>query len=127
MGVGLLDSAAVGLPRKKSLSVAAAIRCGLLCKDCTSARCFDNGVKRFECVSCYGRGCEACEHRGWFETEGCPQKIASQMGTTIDMIDMADKGHLPVAGGVLDQSAWFVEAMRFYHADYERAKAKALK
>lgn len=43
------------------------------------------------------------------------------------MIDMADKGHLPIIGGVLEQAAWFVAAYQFYMADLERAKAKALK
>jgi hypothetical protein len=44
------------------------------------------------------------------------------MAKLVGLFDMADKGHLPINGGVLDQSAWFIEAYRYY----ERAKAKAL-
>jgi len=49
------------------------------------------------------------------------------MVQAIEMFDIADKGHLPIGGGVLDQSAWFIEAYRFYSADVEKAKAQAMK
>ena len=47
------------------------------------------------------------------------------MSKALALIDMADKGHLPVTGGVMDQSAWFIEAYRYYASEYERSKAKA--
>ena len=81
--------------------------------------------KRFECVECFGRGCSACDDQGWFETSDCPQKVASPMSKTLSLIDMADKGHLPVTGGVMEQSAWFIAAYRYYSSDMDRAKAKA--
>ena len=46
------------------------------------------------------------------------------MGDTVTMIDMAERGHMPVAGGVLDQATWFIEAYRFYTADVEQIKAE---
>jgi hypothetical protein len=46
------------------------------------------------------------------------------MFETVGMIDMAEKGHMPLAGGVLEQSAWFVEAYRFYTNDMEKLKAR---
>ena len=46
------------------------------------------------------------------------------MFETVGMIEMAEKGHLPLAGGVLEQSAWFIEAFRFYTNDMEKLKAK---
>lgn len=42
----------------------------------------------------------------------------------VRMFELADKGHLPIAGGLLDQAAWFVEAYRFYTADVEQNKAE---
>jgi hypothetical protein len=42
----------------------------------------------------------------------------------VRMFELADKGHLPIAGGLLDQAAWFVEAYRFYTADVEQIKAE---
>ena len=105
--------------------MAASIRCGLVCKECTKTQCYDTTPKRFECVECLGRGCAACDDRGWYETTDCPQKVARPMSKTLALIDMADKGHLPVTGGVMDQSAWFIEAYRYYTSEYERSKAKA--
>ena len=107
--------------------MAASIRCGLVCKECTGGKdgCRDLAAKRFECVECSGRGCSTCKDRGWFEFIGCPQKVARPMSKALALIDMADKGHLPVTGGVMDQSAWFIEAYRYYTSEYERSKAKA--
>jgi hypothetical protein len=58
--------------------------------------------------------------------EGCSQKEASPMAQTVMMIDMAEKGHLPVSGGVLEQSAWFIEAYQFYTNDIEKIKAELI-
>lgn len=46
------------------------------------------------------------------------------MVESVRMFELADKGHLPIAGGLLDQSAWFVEAYRFYAADVDKIKAE---
>jgi len=32
------------------------------------------------------------------------------MGTTIQLIDFFEKGHPPVTGGTLNQTAWFINA-----------------
>jgi hypothetical protein len=82
-------------------------------------------AKVFYCVECGGKGCGACKESGRFETKDCPQKVARPMSKTLALIDMADKGHLPVTGGVMDQSAWFIEAYRYYTSEFERSKAKA--
>jgi hypothetical protein len=55
------------------------------------------------------------------------QQQAAGIDRTIAMIDMAERGHLPVGGGVLDQAAWFIEAHRFYSADIEQGKAEIRK
>ncbi len=99
----------------------AAIRCGLVCREC-KGRCVGGQTLRLECDKCSGGGCESCEGRGWDMTSECPQQVARPMAKVVGLFDMADKGHLPINGGVLDQSAWFIEAYRYY----ERAKAKAL-
>ena len=102
--------------------MAAAIRCGVVCRDCSGGQCRSLDPKRLDCEECGGKGCPACDNRGWYYSTGCPQKIARPMWRVVSLIDMAEKGHLPVSGGVLDQSAWFIEAYRFY----EQQKAKAL-
>jgi hypothetical protein len=40
---------------------------------------------------------------------------------------MFGKGLPPIAGGVLDQSAWFVDFHRSQHVEDEKAKAEAMK
>jgi hypothetical protein len=56
---------------------------------------------------CDGVGCDECDD-GWFELTQCATRyIDSYIVTAINMASYADKGILPVAGGLLDQSAWF--------------------
>lgn len=38
--------------------------------------------------------------------------------------ELMEKGLLPVAGGVVDQTAWFIEAATFFQQDCERIKAE---
>jgi len=47
------------------------------------------------------------------------------MATTIDMIEMLNKGMPPVAGGMLDQSAWFIRAARCLEHQENLIKAEA--
>lgn len=109
------------------MRVAAGIALGAWCRDCGGGRCRDDkGEKLIECVVCLGKGCDACQH-GRVALTGCPQRHAAGIGSTIALIDMAERGHLPVGGGVLDQAAWFIEAHRFYSADIEQGKAEARK
>jgi len=39
------------------------------------------------------------------------------MSATIQMIDLFDRGILPVTGGALDQSSWFLSAERCYRLE----------
>jgi hypothetical protein len=43
----------------------------------------------------------------------------------IDVIDLFEKGLPPVAGGVLDQSAAFINAAKFFHNEKQLAKAES--
>lgn len=53
-------------------------------------------------------GCEQC-HDGFFEVTECPMKfIGSELADQIQIVGMSEY-HLPVAGGLLDQSGWFIE------------------
>jgi hypothetical protein len=61
-----------------------------------------------ECPECGGEGCEHCKD-GWFEVTECPTKyIGQELIQDIHVIGATDT-HLPVAGGLLDQSAWWFE------------------
>lgn len=110
-------------PLKKSLRLAALIRCGQLCKDCNNGQCRDDGTKQIECVHCHGKGCNQC-HGGHVIVTGCNQMSLGHVVDAVRMFELADKGHLPISGGLLDQAAWFVEAYRFYTADVDKIKAE---
>ena len=57
-----------------------------------------------------GHQCDACGGRGYVEIQGCPRKsVGWEMTQAINLASYASKGFLPVAGGILDQSAWFVD------------------
>ena len=123
MAVGLCDCTSDWDTRKKSLRLAALIRCGQLCRECRGGECRDTGRKRIECVECHGKGCERCVD-GHEIITGCPQPEAGKSIDAIRMFELVDKGHLPVAGGLLDQAQSFVEAYRFYSADVDKIKAE---
>jgi hypothetical protein len=46
------------------------------------------------------------------------------VGRTVRMIEAAKEGLWPVAGGSLDQAAWFVDANRFWHAQIAMIEGK---
>jgi hypothetical protein len=98
----------------------------VFCRECSGGKCKDTGRKQLECVGCFGKGCDHCNQGGSIILEGCAKQQAGALGQAITLMDMADKGHLPVSGGVLDQSAWFIEAYRFYSADIEQIRAERI-
>jgi hypothetical protein len=77
-----------------------------------------------ECPSCYGSGCDECSDSGQVRVEGCPQDECRSMIDTIELIDLFHNGLPPIAGGVVDQSAWFVAAARTLKQEEMRAKAE---
>ena len=61
-----------------------------------------------ECPECGGTGCDECSD-GWFTVTECPtQYIGQELIQDIRIVGSPDN-FLPVAGGLLDQSAWWFE------------------
>ena len=61
-----------------------------------------------QCPICEGDGCGECKN-GWYEISECPSKyIGSELIDDIRIVTASEQ-HLPVAGGLLDQSAWWFE------------------
>ena len=99
--------------------------CGKQCdKDFASHRLL------IRCTYCDGQGCTECRN-GDFLLEECPKSfVGHEMNRAINLCAMADKGFLPVHGGMLDQSEWFSQ---IYHVitnelnEIEAAEAEQLR
>jgi len=74
---------------------------------------------------CGGEGGE-CEHckEGYFEVTECPTKyIGQELIQDIHLIGATDT-HLPVAGGLLDQSAWWFELRNLLKLEEHRVESE---
>ena len=75
-----------------------------------------------KCVACGGTDatCSACNGAPLIHV-GCPQKAIGNDPGLRDFIDAAyfasEHGLMPVAGGMLDQSASFLAAWRFWEGE----------
>lgn len=97
------------------------IRCGEVCKSCLGKCTEDNKQISVICPTCDGAGCENC-HGGEFEP-GCPYEFLRGYYEAIEMASMSTDGLLPMSGGIMDQSAWF---MRFRaHMTHEEELVKS--
>lgn len=62
-------------------------------------------------MECKGRSsvCDACDGSGVFEVICCPLEwIEERIWQMIELAELYEKGLPPVAGGALDQTAYFV-------------------
>jgi len=68
-----------------------------------------------------GTDCETCGGRGYVEIEGCPRQVIGwEMTQAINLANYASKGLMPVAGGVMEQSAWFLEMLSTLESDQNK-------
>ena len=92
----------------------------MLCRSCTQGACRSLSTAEsrieIECPVCDGEGCKEC-HNGLYELDGCPNSYCSKIVSSLDLFDLFHKGLPPIAGGVLDQSASFIEASRFFELE----------
>ena len=77
-----------------------------------------------ECPQCDGHGCDEC-NQGQIRIDGCPQQYCKEIVQSIGLIDLFNKGLPPVAGGTLDQSVWFLEAVNVLSNAETQAKNDA--
>ncbi|MEM9414819.1 MAG: hypothetical protein AAGA29_04990 [Planctomycetota bacterium] len=73
---------------------------------------------RVKCPGCNAKGCGYCGDRGDFAvTKPIPEVVPARLFRLIEMVEMFEHGAMPVAGGSLDQSAWFVTAATFISSE----------
>jgi len=72
-----------------------------------------------QCPVCEGDGCDYCSG-GWYEVSECPSKyIGTELIDDIRIVTASEQ-HLPAAGGLLDQSAWWFELRQSLQAEERR-------
>lgn len=64
--------------------------------------------------------CPTCDGTGVMTVDGCPQKYVADICDAINLAGHAGSGLLPVAGAILDQSAWFLACWQALEADQHK-------
>ena len=57
--------------------------------------------------------------------DGCPNAYCREMVPLVELADLFEKGIPPIAGGALDQAAWFLHATKTLAHEEASIKAKA--
>lgn len=79
------------------------------------------------CVECDERGCERCGGTGYWRLTECPKKfIGGDIARTANIVTLCDKGHLPVSGGLLDQTNWFISFWQFLTSEINAIESERL-
>jgi hypothetical protein len=104
---------------------------GQLCRGCGGGRCVDAPTAlepvRLPCKHCVDNdpACRECGGLGYTLITSCPQRLVdASTWQVLRCTRLADKGLLPVRGGVMDQSAQFLEAMDLVTAEQNAWKRK---
>ncbi len=80
------------------------------------------------CPTCNEAGCDDCGETGYVEITDCPKRcIDAGLLRAIRMADLMKQGLPPVAGGVLDQSSWFVSVYEAFRSEEAKAEAEVYK
>lgn len=74
-----------------------------------------------QCPNCEGDGCTECDE-GYFKFTECPSRfIGADLIADIQVVTASEQ-HLPVAGGLLDQSAWWFELRQLLKSEENRVQ-----
>lgn len=78
------------------------------------------------CTTCNEAGCDDCGGTGYVEIADCPKRcIEPNLLRAIRLADLMKQGLPPVAGGVLDQSSWFISFYECFRSEENRAEAES--
>lgn len=102
---------------------------GKLCRSCDHKGCRDGYSAAtpalIDCVICNGKGCVSCGDQGTYEVTSCPkEQITDDVWRFVRFMRFAEQGILPMAGGMLDQTQSFCDALAFAQADEGKLKAE---
>ena len=84
-----------------------------------------------QCVACEESGnvngsvCLECGGRGFISLNECPREFVGQELTeAINIASLCVNGVLPVSGGVMDQSAWFISVWQQLQSEQAKIDAE---
>ena len=118
--------------RTKKIRIAAQLRNGLICQNCTGGVECRDGLSeaeyaQIECPLCDGSadGCEHCVG-GYFRLAICARRYVQDIVAAVNIATHASAGLLPCAGGLLDQSAWFLDLLTAINNEQNRIDSERL-
>ena len=74
-----------------------------------------------------GRPCDECGGSGMIDIRECPRRfVGNEITEAINVAGLCGNGILPVAGGIMDQSAWFVALWQQLQSDQSEIDAEEM-
>ncbi len=55
-----------------------------------------------------------------FRIDCCPREWAGDLSLPLELVDFAEKGNLPIEGGTLNQTQFFLDVLRFVRQERAR-------
>jgi hypothetical protein len=78
-----------------------------------------------QCPGCNGPGCDECRQSGACQIDCCPlEYIGWDTWELLDYAILYEKGLPPIAGGAMDQTAYFIAAARWIFEEMQYWKRK---
>lgn len=99
----------------------------MICKRCRGGKCelSEDNYAEFECPNCDSYGCEECENTGTFQLTKCAHEYTRDLIRPMNMAALAEKGFLPYPGGLMAQSAWFIDFWITVQNEQNRIESEA--
>ena len=83
-----------------------------------------------QCVRCEGMDarCELCNGDGYIPVNECPMKyVGQQMIDAANLVGFCKSGVFPADGGLLNQSAWFLQFIQRLRAETNQIESEQIK
>jgi hypothetical protein len=107
------------------------IRAGLVCGGC-GINCRNKPTTAeplvVACPNCDEQLCDDCQNQGFFLVDDCPkQAIDLELYQATRLAGFLDSGLPPVAGGTLNQAAWFLDFAACLKSETGMAEAELIR
>lgn len=102
----------------------------MICKLCSGTECSDGineeSYAEIECPCCDNTGCEHCDN-GSFRLSQCAKRYVDDgLVRAINMATRCESGYMPSSGGLLEQSAWFLDLWSMLNSEQNKIDAERM-